>query len=138
MVYGDELKQGIIRGREFIHPILKFRFTVPKGYRIINSPSAVLAMAPVGAIIRFDMFFKPYRGTMTSFLRNVWASKANLANIERITVNGMEGAIGARETRRQDGVLEAAGIAEQLVIDTSILLKNYGLFILPPPVVVKG
>jgi len=111
IVYGDELKQGIIRGRDFIHPVLKFRFTVPKGYRLINSPSAVLAMTPDGAIIRFDMFFKPYRGTMTSFLRNVWASKANLANIEPITVNGMEGATGARETRRQDGVFDLRFVA---------------------------
>ena len=35
---------------------------------------------------------------------------------------------------------EVAGllVAEQLVIDTSISLKNYGLFILPPPVVMEG
>ena len=111
IVYGDELEQGIIRGRDFIHPVLKFRFTVPKGFRLINGPNAVLAMTPDGAVIQFDTDFRPYHGTMASYLRNVWAPKANLTNIERIAVNGMVGAMGAHKTRRRDGVFNLRLVA---------------------------
>ena len=41
MTYGDDPRQGIVDGREFRHPGMRFRFTAPQGYKIENGTSAV-------------------------------------------------------------------------------------------------
>ena len=103
VVYGDSREQGIIRGREFIHPKLKFKFTVPKGFRLTNKPHAVFANNLNGAIIQFDMDSKAYNGPMGNYLRAFWAPKLLLSNIENIQVNGMFGVTATSKTRRRDG-----------------------------------
>ena len=34
IIYGGDPAQGLVRGRAFIHPKLRFRFTVPDGFRL--------------------------------------------------------------------------------------------------------
>ncbi len=111
MVYGDDPDQGVIRGRNFIHPALRFRFSVPDGFRLINNPLNVVAAGPGGAVIQFDMDVKPRRGAMTSYLQNVWAAKAQLPFVEPLRVNGLDGATGARQIRRRDGVFDLRFVA---------------------------
>jgi predicted Zn-dependent protease len=41
MTYGDDPGQGVVDGRQFRHPTLRFRFTAPQGYTIENGASAV-------------------------------------------------------------------------------------------------
>ena len=106
MIYGGDHEQGVIRGRDFIHPALRFRFSVPYGFRLINNPGSVVASGPEGAMIQFDMDFKPYKGKMDEYLQNVWAAKARMLSMERITVNGMDGATGTAQTRRRDGIFD--------------------------------
>ena len=111
MIYGDDPDQGVIRGREFIHPALWFSFSVPEEFRLINNPRSVLASGPEGATIQFDMDFKPHKSSMAKYLREVWAAKARLSSVERITVNGMDGATGATQVRRRDGIFDLRFVA---------------------------
>jgi predicted Zn-dependent protease len=46
ILYGDDPKEGLINGRRFSHPALRFEFTVPEGFRLYNSASAVVARGP--------------------------------------------------------------------------------------------
>ncbi|MCA0400735.1 MAG: M48 family metalloprotease [Proteobacteria bacterium] len=46
IVYGEDPMQGIVRGRSFIHPRLKFAIDAPDGFSLENSPQAVLGVAP--------------------------------------------------------------------------------------------
>src|SRR3546814_3052828 len=48
MVYGDDPKEGVVRGHTFMHPALRFSFSVPDDWRIVNSSDAVLASGPGG------------------------------------------------------------------------------------------
>ena len=43
MRYGDDPKQGLINGRNFVHPVMKLKFTVPENYIIQNTSTAVVA-----------------------------------------------------------------------------------------------
>src|SRR3546814_4904052 len=43
MVIGDSPVQGFVRGRHFIHPTLRFTFTVPPEFMLVNGPAAVRA-----------------------------------------------------------------------------------------------
>lgn len=48
VVFGDAREKGVVRGREFIHPVLRFALTFPDGWDIANSNDAVTAQ-PAGA-----------------------------------------------------------------------------------------
>src|SRR3546814_13099589 len=37
MVYGDDPKEGVVRGHTFMHQALRFRFSVPDYWRTVNS-----------------------------------------------------------------------------------------------------
>ena len=46
LVYGDNPEDGIVRGRDFLHPELRFALTFPEGWEVRNSPAAVVARQP--------------------------------------------------------------------------------------------
>ncbi len=93
MIYGDKADEGYIRGRTFAHPKLKFAFEVPEGFRLYNQSQAVIARDGDGkAAIQFDRGPSDYSGAMSDYLTRVWGAKANLDNVEAITVNGMPAA----------------------------------------------
>ena len=63
MIYGEDPRQGYVRGRTFVHPGLRFAFDVPPGYRIVNTPAAVIGQGQNG-LMKFDAARAP--GTATS------------------------------------------------------------------------
>ncbi len=48
LAFGDSAEQGLVRGRSFYHAGLGFALTAPDGWRIQNSPTAVMAVNPEG------------------------------------------------------------------------------------------
>jgi predicted Zn-dependent protease len=46
MVFGDRVEDGIVRGNEFLHPLLRLGVKFPEGWEITNTPQAVLAQEP--------------------------------------------------------------------------------------------
>ncbi len=48
VIYGDDPKEGLVRGRVFLHPNLGFAFTAPDGFVLENTPQAVLGATPAG------------------------------------------------------------------------------------------
>jgi predicted Zn-dependent protease len=46
LVYGDNPKDGIIRGNAFLHPVLRFALEFPVGWELQNSPTQVMAREP--------------------------------------------------------------------------------------------
>ena len=94
MIYGGSPEQGFARGRDFIHPALRFRFTVPEGFRLRNAPSAVTAEGPDSSLIVFDMARDAGWRSTYSYLTSVWAKGARLERVRGITVNRLEGTEG--------------------------------------------
>lgn len=45
MIYGEDPKQGYIENNVFYHPVMKFRFPIPNGWAVQNTPQQV-QMAP--------------------------------------------------------------------------------------------
>lgn len=91
IVYGEDPAQGVIRGRSFIHPTLRFSFEVPEGFRIVNQPNQVLASAKEGdGLIAFGRTRSA--GSLEDWFRA--HPKAEFQEVEPIEVNGMQGATG--------------------------------------------
>lgn len=94
MIFGDDPDFGIIRGREFAHRALRFRFEVPEGFKLINRPNAVIARhKQLRSTIVFDLDNRRSRGPMTTYLGRDWA-KARLKDVESLKVNGLPAATG--------------------------------------------
>lgn len=70
--FGDSPNQGVIVGRRFIHPTLKFTFAAPKGYALQNSQNAVVAVAGAGNAVRFDSAEVPKTVSLEAYLQSGW------------------------------------------------------------------
>ncbi len=101
MVFGDGSEQGVVRGRDFLHPELRVMFSVPKDFIIFNSRRKVIAFGPNKSRIIFDMVSRKQAKTvrnLAAYLKGVWASNLNVRNIERLEINGLRAATGYGRT----------------------------------------
>ncbi|HEX4913970.1 MAG TPA: M48 family metalloprotease, partial [Vicinamibacterales bacterium] len=46
LVFGDRVEDGVVRGNEFLHPLLRLGMTFPEGWELTNTPEAVMAQEP--------------------------------------------------------------------------------------------
>jgi len=92
MVYGGSSEHGYVRDRSFVHPKLGFTFTVPPGFNITDTPSAIIATGPDEMKIKFDMARLKQPTSMASYLTSIWANDVSLRNPEGMTINGMQAA----------------------------------------------
>ena len=94
MVYGEDPSQGFVRGRTFVHPDLRFAFDVPQGYRIVNTPAAVIGQAQ-NSLMKFDAVRSPAGQDVGAYLARDWAQElgaGRLDNVANSQVNGMPAA----------------------------------------------
>lgn len=112
MLYGDDPSQGVIDGQTFIHPGLRFRFTVPDGFTMLNSPEQVVAFNEDRTVsIVFDGVTVPEGRDMATYLQRDWSGDVTLRDLEPIDVNGMPGATGWARVNGQQGQADVRGVA---------------------------
>ncbi len=111
IVYGESPAQGFARGRDFIHPDLRFRFRAPEGFRLHNAPAAVTAEGPGDSLIVFDLERNAGRRGTYFYLTSVWAKGARLERVRNITVNGLKGAEGFTRINTRRGVVDLRLVA---------------------------
>ena len=105
MLYGDDPKEGFVKGRTFVHPDLGFKFTVPKGFTLQNTASAVGAKAQDGSLIIFDIGKSKSGSNPANYLANEFAPevKTRAGRIETFSVNGMPAATTLVQVQTQQG-----------------------------------
>ena len=92
IVYGEDPRQGYVEGGAFHHPVLRFQFSVPAGWKVENTPSQVLLLAADenGGVI--------LRGAKTADTAEAYARKqaagiteagGRLLGESRRTINGL-------------------------------------------------
>ncbi|MBD8067055.1 M48 family metalloprotease [Devosia sp. PTR5] len=98
MSFGDSPAQGTIVGQRFIHPGSRFTFTVPNGYTLQNSQSAVVGVAGDGEAVRFDSAQVQPNMALADYLKSGWIAGLKAETVEARTVNGIEMATGLAQT----------------------------------------
>jgi predicted Zn-dependent protease len=96
LVFGDSREQGILRGRDFLHPILRFALQFPQGWQVSNGAQQVVAQ-PEG-----DQPMAVMMEIVDSGGRNpAQAGRARMAQAELVerdgestTVNGLPAFVG--------------------------------------------
>jgi len=105
--WGGDARNGFVRNEAFVHPALRLRFSVPRGFRIVNGDSAVIASGPGGGRILFDRDARAPRGQLAAYLAQAGFQQARPA-----TIGGLPAASGAGRVRTQSGQ----------VLDVSVVL----------------
>ncbi len=128
MLFGDDPEQGFIRGTSFSHPRLRCRFEVPKGFRLFNSSSSVIALGPKDARIIFDRARKPIDGPMRYYLSKIWARGLKLGSLDTISINGLEAATATSDLNTDKGRRDVRLVAIRVDLQTIYRF----MFVTPP------
>ncbi len=127
MVFGNDPEYGVLQGRTFIHPKLRYRVQIPRGFNIENSGTELIARGPYGSGIILDSQMKTFQGTMMDYLSNSWARQVRLNDLERIRINGMDSATGWASVDSRKGRMVLRTVA--IRFDRKIIFRF--LFICP-------
>lgn len=93
MVYGDDPKEGFVRGRNFFHPKLGFTFTAPEGFSLENTSQAVLGATSSGSeALRLDAVRVPGDQSLGQYLASGWIDGVEVNSVETLSVNGFSAA----------------------------------------------
>lgn len=115
MLYDDDPKQGIVDGAGFVHPEMRFAFTAPNAFFLVNGTQAVSITGQSG---KGQLSMRPYSGNMDSYIGGVFSeltgdSQAQVqpAQIQRTTVNGIPAAYGTARANTGDGQVDVTVFA---------------------------
>jgi len=110
LTYGDSAEQGFARGNIFYHPTIGFRFSVPNGMTIKNSPSAVTAAHANGSFVAFDQGKDKGKSDPATYLSRIWLKGEKNTPIKQTTIHGMRAAMTSF-----DGTVNNRQVTIQLV-----------------------
>lgn len=95
LVFGDSREKGIVRGNEFVHPILRLAVTFPSGWEVSNSDTQVSARQSESS--NSVMLLQPTEGNgpvqqlaTSQMTRAGWRETSG----ERASINGLDAYIG--------------------------------------------
>ncbi|MFK4004108.1 M48 family metalloprotease [Qipengyuania sp. NPDC077563] len=119
LTYGDDPSQGIVEGRQFIHPELRLAFTAPQGFYMVNSTSAVSVNGQSG---KAQFSLAPYNGNLQTYVNSVFASLSQQqqirpGNIQTTTVNGLPAAYGTARVNNGNGQVDVTVFAYEFARD---------------------
>lgn len=107
MLYGDDpVRQGFIRGNEFVHPQLRFAFSVPQEFKLANTSSAVVGRSQSGGQFQFTVANSTEApaaiidGPLSKGLG------VNLGPSRAVQINGRSAAVGAARAQTQGGAVD--------------------------------
>ncbi|WP_245454319.1 M48 family metalloprotease [Aquabacter cavernae] len=93
MVYGDDPKEGFVRGRKFFHPKLGFTFLAPEGFTLENTSQAVLGANGSGTeALRLDAVRVSGDQSLGQYLASGWIDGVEVNSVESLSVNGFSAA----------------------------------------------
>lgn len=120
MTYGDDPEQGVVEGRQFIHPDLRLAFTAPQGFYMVNGTRAVSINGQSG---RAQLTLAPFNGNLESYVGGVFdqlggqQQQLRPSSIRRTTVNGLPAAIGTARVNSGNGQVDVVVFAYQFSND---------------------
>jgi predicted Zn-dependent protease len=93
MLFGDTPDEGYVRGTTFLHPKLGVSFSVPAGFVIDNSATAVTATGPGDIAVRFDGVAVDPDLPLADYVKSGWVAGLEATSVLAETINGSEAAI---------------------------------------------
>ena len=112
MNFGEDPADGIVRGRRFLQPRLRFAFTAPESFVLDNTPRALLGRAPGGVeAVRLDSVPDNSGGALDAYLSSGWLDGLLKSSVQAGEINGMPAAFGLARADEDVEVLAFAALA---------------------------
>ncbi|MBT1701686.1 M48 family metalloprotease [Chryseosolibacter indicus] len=116
IVYGEDPKQGFIENNHFYHPVLKFQFPIPAGWKVENTPQQVQMADSEGKAVMMLSLAKP--NTLEAAGQSLLEQyQLTLVESKRDEVNGLNAFIMIADQKAQD--------QQQATVRTMIYLIEY-------------
>jgi predicted Zn-dependent protease len=122
IVFGDSPSDGIVRGNQFLHPVLRFSLAFPQGWEVQNSPQQVAAKAPKSDHYMLLQLVPNPSGSIEQIAQGSMA-KAGFQQIEgeRATLNGLDAYVGTYQGAMQN-MGNVGMVAAHIVHDRNVYL----------------
>lgn len=120
LLYGDDPRQGVIEGRQFIHPDLQLSFTAPNGFYMVNGTRAVSINGQSG---QAQLTTAPYSGSLENYIYSVFQRLAGQnaqiqpSQVQRTTVNGLPAAYSTARASSSGGQVDVTVFAYEFSRD---------------------
>jgi len=98
MIYGDNPDQGIVRGRDFLHPVLRFALRFPAGWEVQNSETQVAAKDPAEEIYMIlTLAERRLQNIERGAIENMRRAGYRIRSGGMTTINGLDAHVGTYE-----------------------------------------
>jgi predicted Zn-dependent protease len=102
MSVDDPPEEGFVRGYSFVHPVLRFGFSAPHDFRLVNYHDGVLGIGGDGSLLWFSCRQGDIQGRLDDWMRN--KIQPTPTDIQETEIGGVEAAIGARPRGSDTGL----------------------------------
>jgi predicted Zn-dependent protease len=114
MLYGDDPAQGVVEGQDFLHPVIRMKFTAPNGFGMQNGTDAISINGNSGkAIFTQGSFTGDRQAYIAAAFKTVSGQNQTIpvGEIKRTTVNGIPAFYSSSVVNTQQGAREVAVFA---------------------------
>ncbi|PHK97592.1 peptidase M48 [Neolewinella marina] len=110
ILYGEDPKKGYVESGAFYHPDLRFYFTIPRSWQLINSPTMVQMVAPDQKAI-MQMRLAPGSDPRSAAQEFVQQNKVQVSRTSDQAINGLPATtvIGQIDQQNQQGQRSSLG-----------------------------
>ncbi|HEX8217240.1 MAG TPA: M48 family metalloprotease [Allosphingosinicella sp.] len=117
MIFDDDPAQGVIEGRDFLHPDLRLGFTIPQGFQMQNGARAVTIVGQTG---QAQFSTGSFNGNLSTYVGQVFQAlggqqqRIPYAQPQSTTINGIPAAYSSARVQSQQGVVDVTVVAYQM------------------------
>jgi predicted Zn-dependent protease len=99
IVFGDSREKGMVRGNEFVHPVLRFAVRFPEGWDIVNTDEQVAAQRDANSSLAMVLQLVPNPSGSIEQTANAVTAKAGYRELsgDRTRINGLDAYVGTYE-----------------------------------------
>ena len=124
LLYGENPREGLVRGTTFIHPDLRFQVRFPDGWAINNGKKEVLVKAPGDdqTVMLLQLVEKPVGSSIEAVATQAMRDDGfDLLRGDQTTVNGLPAFVGTYEATVEDvGIVRMQ--AAHVVLDRQVYM----------------
>ena len=95
IIFGDSREKGMVRGNEFLHPVLRFALSFPPGWEIVNTDAQVSARESGTSNVAMLLELASGNGSPEQLARSAFSqSGLQLVDGARTRINGLDAFVG--------------------------------------------
>ncbi|MEJ6979265.1 M48 family metalloprotease [Pedobacter sp. P351] len=135
LIYGEDPKQGFVENNAFYHPVLKFQFQIPTGWKHQNSPQT-FQMAPSNGKAMMMLTMAPGKSLQEAASAVVQQNSLTVVDSRETTVNGLRAIAMVADQKQEQGTLRTLSYLIQhgeniylmLGVTSAADFNNYGQY----------